>query len=58
MKNYGDVYGRFFWALIIVDDFIGLSFRLGWDKLDSGNETFALSIGFMDRVFSIGIILK
>lgn len=58
MKNYGAVYGRFFWALITTDNFIGLSFRLGWDKLDSGNETFALSIGIMDRVFSIGIILK
>ena len=58
MKNYGAVYGRFFWALITTDNFIGLSFRLGLDKLDSGNETFALSIGTMDRVFSIGIILK
>ena len=58
MKNYGAVYGRFFWSLITVYDFIGLSFRLGWDKLVSGNETFTLSIGIMGRVFSIGIILK
>ena len=58
MKNYGAVYGRFFWSLITTDNFVGVSARLGWDKLDSGNETFALSIGIMDRVFSIGIILK
>lgn len=58
MKNYGGVYGRFFWALITTDNFVGLSARLGWDKFASGNEAFALYIGLLDRVFSVGIVLN
>ena len=58
MKNYGYMYGRFFWSLITTDNFVGLSARLGWDKLDSGNKTFSLSIGLLDRVFSVGIVLN
>lgn len=57
--EWGRTFGRFFIALIVIDDFFGIGIRIGEEyAVDAGCGVFHLTIQFGYLQFTVGIAEK
>lgn len=57
MKDLGDKYGRFFWSIIMDEDFIGLAWRIGVEDVEDA-IVFHSSLMLGSFQITIGWVLR